>query len=149
MVNLLKRLSMVETICDNYGSVLCYFRKDFTETFSKIFYLWFYVWPTTIRHSLDRKFKKIFVTHRTAWSRIFTDDAEGSKSNICMTHIVHEYCAGVKFAWLPYAPDSRRIHAGCVRHIRESDANVARTVKTLKFKVSSSAACLLCRSTIL
>jgi hypothetical protein len=47
---------------------------------------------------------------------------EASKSNIpccaqhyCMTHIVHEY-----------APDSRRMRR---RHIRESDANVARTCR--------------------
>jgi hypothetical protein len=34
----------------------------------------------------------------------------------------------VTFAW--HMRDSRHIHAGCARHIRESDANVARTCRT-------------------
>jgi hypothetical protein len=45
------------------------------------------------------KIQSIYVTH-------------GAR-NICMTH----------------APHSRWIHAGCARHIRESDANVARTCR--------------------
>jgi hypothetical protein len=57
---------------------------------------------------------------------ISNEDTEGSKSNIpCCA-------AGARNICVTYAPDSRRIHAGCARHIRESDANIGRTCRATR-----------------
>jgi hypothetical protein len=72
----------------------------------------------------------------------FKHPTEESKSNILVTRSSRGRCAQnlhderglhdthrtriLRVTFASHTPDSRRIHAGCARHIRESDANVAR-----------------------